>query len=1529
MENNVSKKIVSMMIIIMMLIGIMPINVLAASDYTKLGDISEVIATAEIMPVIGQRVQSPSLVITNLDEEGARFGTIEWQRLNSEGEWESYYNMYSPNFFEGSYRLKCQLRSDSNEANEYYALQPDVTLSVNGIPWTVEQELIDVYESNGCGWIYFVSPEIIVSESGQSSKKLDSIAVTIPPKKVAYVGGEDFDTTGMIVKANYDDSTTAYIENYTITDGKAMSSGKTDVTISYTENGITRTTTQEILVAKEVEDEIVFEVYSWRDFNNAFAEYNGASGKKYTIKLMKNLSCNLKDEKRNTVIFMNVNIKGNFVTFDFNGHTLSCTDDVSETDLESQFSDFIRINMYPEDHNTPSELRIIDSVGGGGINMYSSRAYDSQLAALHVVGIGEYCLPNGVFQTCSEAAKLYIDGGEYELSAKTKYGYLENPLRAFKGTLAEDNYYRGLVIADNIEYVEINDGTFVVESDGAYFEGDDMCARELSAFATCSNKAVNLCGTHYGHTVINGGTFISDGYAIHHFDHSWSTDESRSMLLPQINGGIFSGSVGYVGMSFVYENYDTTKFGVEELREIPASNIISDTAVVRCIKNGKMYELEDLTVGDLHEASSLYVFSDSYFGFDTLPETGDVTELERNIEQSDLFKVVYNIPEVLKQYEFISYISITPNGGGTTTYVVEEKTINYADYPAGLTVELGIAMPIAGETLKYERSYTISVTEEKKPAEIVKQPVSVTVEPGDYASATVVANCAKSYQWYILVDRTPLALTDSVVSALDIDIEGFTSPTLSISVDGITEDQYYCEVTGTDGVKVKTNKIYLTFGGKPIVKGMGGGIYNPGEDAQFNIWAKYAEDITWYVVHRMSGNFSIYTLDEFSELTGCEYELKKTAFPSKMFNSTVTFKNAKETWANNYYVGYKLTNSVGEIAFNPDNTVPFVHIMNANLTPSATEITVGDEITFTATATGGSRSYTYSFLMYDEENDVWERIVDFDKNSSISWEATISGNKIFCVEVKDSYGTIVKSESIEISVEAVLNGLVLQENGEYWYFVEGVLQEKYTGLLDKESEKWYVVNGVFASEYTGLIKYDGIWWYVENGVVNTSYTGLAENAYGTWYVKNGQLDRTYTGMVKDASGVWWYVVKGKVDLTYTGMAKNSNGWWYMTNGKLDRTYTGIAENAKGKWYMKAGCLDLTYTGMAKDASGVWWYVVNGKVDETYTGIAENAKGKWYMKEGCLDLTYTGMAKDALGVWWYVVNGKVDETYTGIAENANGKWYIKAGCVDLTYTGMAKDASGEWWYIVDGKVDETYTGIAENANGKWYMKNGKLDRTVNGLIKTNLGWAYVTNGKLNTSYTGMVKNSSGWWYVKEGKLDLTYTGMATNKYGIWYMKNGKLDTTVGGLIKTNLGWVYLTKGMLDTSYTGMAKDSNGWWYVKEGKLDLKYTGMATNKYGIWYMKNGKLDTTVNGFIKTNLGWVYLTKGMLDTSYTGMVKNGNGWWYVKEGRLDLSYTGLATNKNGTWYMKKGKLDFLFNGNIVFNGVTYKIVNGKVVK
>ena len=79
-------------------------------------------------------------------------------------------------------------------------------------------------------------------------KTLSSIAVTTAPTKTTYTAGENFDPTGMVVTATYSDSSTAAVTGYTVTDGTALTAGKTSVTISYTEGGVTETTTQAIAV---------------------------------------------------------------------------------------------------------------------------------------------------------------------------------------------------------------------------------------------------------------------------------------------------------------------------------------------------------------------------------------------------------------------------------------------------------------------------------------------------------------------------------------------------------------------------------------------------------------------------------------------------------------------------------------------------------------------------------------------------------------------------------------------------------------------------------------------------------------------------------------------------------------------------------------------------------------------------------------------------------------------------------------------------------------------------------------------------------------------------------------------------------------------------------------------------------------------------------------------------------------------------------------------------------------------------------
>ncbi len=78
--------------------------------------------------------------------------------------------------------------------------------------------------------------------------ELTSITVTAQPTQKNYVAGEDFNPAGMVVKAYYTNGISKTITDYIVADGTNLTAGKTSVTISYTENGITKTTTVPITV---------------------------------------------------------------------------------------------------------------------------------------------------------------------------------------------------------------------------------------------------------------------------------------------------------------------------------------------------------------------------------------------------------------------------------------------------------------------------------------------------------------------------------------------------------------------------------------------------------------------------------------------------------------------------------------------------------------------------------------------------------------------------------------------------------------------------------------------------------------------------------------------------------------------------------------------------------------------------------------------------------------------------------------------------------------------------------------------------------------------------------------------------------------------------------------------------------------------------------------------------------------------------------------------------------------------------------
>lgn len=92
---------------------------------------------------------------------------------------------------------------------------------------------------------------------------------------------------------------------------------------------------------------------------------------------------------------------------------------------------------------------------------------------------------------------------------------------------------------------------------------------------------------------------------------------------------------------------------------------------------------------------------------------------------------------------------------------------------------------------------------------------------------------------------------------------------------------------------------------------------------------------------------------------------------------------------------------------------------------SATDISVGDEITITANASGGIGDYTYSFLVHNIDTQEWHKFSDFKDADILNWKATSAGNRKFYIEVKDSAGTVVRSNAINVVVSEQENPLTV------------------------------------------------------------------------------------------------------------------------------------------------------------------------------------------------------------------------------------------------------------------------------------------------------------------------------------------------------------------------------------------------------------------------------------------------------------------------------------------------------------------------
>lgn len=142
---------------------------------------------------------------------------------------------------------------------------------------------------------------------------------------------------------------------------------------------------------------------------------------------------------------------------------------------------------------------------------------------------------------------------------------------------------------------------------------------------------------------------------------------------------------------------------------------------------------------------------------------------------------------------------------------------------------------------------------------------------------------------------------------------------------------------------------------------------------------------------------------------------------------------------------------------------------------SVARVRVGENVTFTGLASGGSGNYTYSYLVHNKDNGEWYRFSGFKASNSLTWNAGSTGNRDFYVEVKDSSGKVVRSSAINVQTieknaldivgksnltsttegtKVVITGEASGGSGKYTYSFL---------LCNKDTGAWYRFSGFQAS----------------------------------------------------------------------------------------------------------------------------------------------------------------------------------------------------------------------------------------------------------------------------------------------------------------------------------------------------------------------------------------------------------------------------------------------------------------------------------
>ena len=98
--------------------------------------------------------------------------------------------------------------------------------------------------------------------------------------------------------------------------------------------------------------------------------------------------------------------------------------------------------------------------------------------------------------------------------------------------------------------------------------------------------------------------------------------------------------------------------------------------------------------------------------------------------------------------------------------------------------------------------------------------------------------------------------------------------------------------------------------------------------------------------------------------------------------------------------------------------IPATGTVEKPLTITASKTEADKTVTFTAEAAGGKEGYTYKFIVYNKTTGTWGLVQNYSSKNICTWTKGSAGDRYFYVDVKDAAGNVVRSEALNVKIDA-------------------------------------------------------------------------------------------------------------------------------------------------------------------------------------------------------------------------------------------------------------------------------------------------------------------------------------------------------------------------------------------------------------------------------------------------------------------------------------------------------------------------------